>query len=68
MAFCSLLPLPQLDGLAIFFGRRGLYYLLLLAALLGAVLLLTHTKIGLIASVVIATVIAFIYIMTSSNV
>ncbi len=68
MAFCSLLPLPQLDGPTIFFGSRWLYYLLVFTVLLGAVLLLTKTKIGLVAAIIIAASVAFFYIMTSSNV
>src|SRR3989338_3205827 len=68
MAFCSLLPIPQLDGPAIFFGNRGLYYLMVFTVILGAVLLLTQTKIGLIMAIVIAAMVAFFYIMTSSNV
>lgn len=67
-AFCALIPIPQLDGLSIFYGSRKLYFSGILLALLAAVLLLlTRTAGGLIAAYVIGIGYAIIYIMISSE-
>ncbi|MEK6938077.1 MAG: hypothetical protein AABX04_03460 [Nanoarchaeota archaeon] len=47
MAWCALLPLPQLDGFSIFFGSRYIYYMGIVATALSTVLLLTKTGWGL---------------------
>ena len=47
MAWCALLPLPQLDGFSIFFGSRYIYYMGIVATALATVLLLTKTGWGL---------------------
>lgn len=47
MALCSFIPLPQLDGLRIFMGSRGLYFTGLVLILLGTLLIVTKTTIGL---------------------
>ncbi len=67
MAFFSLLPLPQLDGLQIYFGSRNMYYLGIALVLLAGLLLLTKTTIGLITAVVIGSLIAIVYILISSE-
>ncbi|PIZ50683.1 hypothetical protein COY27_06235 [Candidatus Woesearchaeota archaeon CG_4_10_14_0_2_um_filter_33_13] len=67
MAFCSWLPFPQQDGLALFFGSRGLFFLGIGATLLAAVLLLTKTTIGLIVAIVIGTLISIGYMMVGSE-
>ena len=67
MALCSLLPLPQLDGLNIFFGSRNLYYWSLFIVLITSVLLLTKTKIGLIAVIVGGASIGIFYNLTRSE-
>ncbi|MBU0460108.1 MAG: hypothetical protein KKH52_02320 [Nanoarchaeota archaeon] len=54
MAVCALIPLPQLDGLNIFFGSRVTYVIAIFTVLLGAVLLLTGTKIGLILAIILS--------------
>ncbi len=67
MAFFSLLPLPQLDGLQIYFGSRTMYYLGIGLVLLAGLLLLTKTTIGLITAVVTGSLIAIVYILISSE-
>jgi len=67
MGFTMLLPLPQLDGLNIFFGSRPLYFLGIGMVLLTSFLLLTGTKFGLILAVVIATIVAIGYILKGSE-
>jgi len=67
MAFFSLLPLPQLDGLAIFFGSRVLYGMALGMVLLAGVLLLTGTTLGLILAVVLASGAGIFLLITRSG-
>ena len=67
MAFFSLLPLPQLDGLQIYFGSRMMYYLGIGLVLLAGVLLLSKTTIGLITAVVIGSIIALFFILIGSE-
>ncbi|MBS3169591.1 hypothetical protein J4210_03825 [Candidatus Woesearchaeota archaeon] len=67
MAFFALLPLPQLDGLQIFFGSRSLYYLGILLVLLAGVLLLSRTSIGLILAIIISALLSIFYILISSG-
>lgn len=67
MAFCALFPFPQLNGLDLFFGSRGLYYLGLSFVLLGLVLLLTETKIGLILAIIITSTAGILYILKRSE-
>lgn len=67
-AFCALIPLPQLDGLSIFYGSRLLYFVGILLAFLAAVLLLlTRTAGGLIAAYVIGLGYAVIYMLIGSE-
>ena len=67
MAFSALFPLPQQDGLGLFFGSRGLYYIGIAMVLLAAVLLLTKTLFGLIAAIVIGIVAGLIYTLIGSE-
>jgi hypothetical protein len=67
IAFCSWLPLPQQDGLSLFFGSKGLWMLAVLAILAAAVLLLTKTTIGLIVIIVVGTIIGITTILTGSE-
>ncbi len=73
MAFCSLIPLPQLDGLHIFFGSRAVYVLGIIFSLLATLLLLGHKvnllphKVGLVAAIVIGVVGGIIYILVMSE-
>lgn len=56
MAACTSLPLPQLDGLNIYFGSRPLYYATLGLVALFGILLLTETQLGLILAVFITAI------------
>jgi hypothetical protein len=67
MAFCSLIPAPQLDGLNIFFGSRNLYYFAIGLVLVIGVILLTGTKIGLILTILIGAVTGIYYILKGSE-
>ena len=67
MAFCAVLPLPQLDGLNIFFGSRFLYGVAVFAVILAAVLLLTNTMIGLILAIIMGAIIAITYVLIGSE-
>lgn len=67
MAACSLLPLPQLDGLSIFFGSRKIYVLGILLVVLAAVLLLTKTGAGLLFAIIFALIYAGVYIAIGSE-
>ncbi len=67
MAFCSLIPLPQLDGLAIFWGSRPLYFAAILLTSIISVLLLTQTLIGLIISFATGIIAGSWYLLISSN-
>ena len=67
LAFCSWLPLPQQDGLSLFFGSKGLWSLAIVAILMTSVLLLTKTTIGLITTIVVATLIGIGVILTGSE-
>ncbi len=67
MAICTLIPLPQLEGLKIFFGSRGLYFINLGLIALASVLLLTKTAIGLIIAIILAAVITTSIILISSE-
>jgi len=67
MAFCYLLPIPQLDALKIYFGSRTLYYFAIFIVFLFAVLLLTKTMVGLILAVVAAAILGIYYILIWSE-
>lgn len=56
MALCAAFPLPQLDGLNIYFGSRPYYYVTLALIAIFGVLLLTQTQIGLVLAVFISAV------------
>ncbi|MBU0457736.1 MAG: hypothetical protein KKD75_06345 [Nanoarchaeota archaeon] len=68
MGFCSLLPLPQLDGLKIFFGSRTWYFIGIGTVLLAAILLLSRTKVGLIIAIFIGATSGIIAILIGSEV
>lgn len=67
MALGALLPLPQLEGLNIFFGSRRLYFIALLIALVSIVLLFSGSKIALILAVAGGAIAGIIYILTGSQ-
>ncbi len=68
MAFCALIPLPQLDGLNIYFGSRLIYMLGWIAFILAFILLwVTRTKIGLVSTIIIGSIIGIIFILIGSE-
>ncbi len=67
MAFFSLLPLPQLEGLSIFFGSRNLYALGIILVILAGILLLSKTAIGLILGIILGAGIAIFYLLIGSE-
>ena len=69
MATSILIPLPQLEGLQIFFGSRKLYGIALLSVILAWVLLwlLAGTKFGLITAIVIGSLTGIIYLLIGSE-
>jgi Zn-dependent protease len=73
MAACSLLPLPQLDGLKIFFGHRILYFASIGITVIFSLLLTSHRfgllnqRSGLIISVILAAVLGMGYFLTISD-
>lgn len=56
MAFCFLIPFPQLEGLQVYFGSRFLYSLAWITLILVSLLLLSKTKIGLILIILIGSI------------
>ena len=67
MAFCSLIPLPQLDGMHIFFGSRIYYVMVWAMVILTTVLLLSGTLAGVIIAMVLAGLLMGLYLLTSSE-
>ena len=68
MAFFAMIPLPQLDGLKIFFGSKGVYFFVFGTVILAAVLLLSRTTIGLVSAIVIGSIMGIAYIAVMSEV
>lgn len=66
MALCAAFPLPQLDGLNIYFGSRFLYYVALLMVAVFGILLLTKTQIGLILAIFILSIGNIISVLTGA--
>ncbi len=67
MAACGMIPLPQLDGLNIFFGSRILYVFGWVLVILGAALLLSRTGLGLVIAVVLGVVYGGVYLLIGSE-
>ena len=67
MAICSLIPIKQLDGLAIFFGNRKAYFYLLGGVLIYWILLLSKTRMGLILAVAMITLTAIVLMLKTSE-
>lgn len=64
LAICSVLPLPGLNGLNIFFGARGIYYISLVVVVAAALLLLLGGGWGLVLGIVLglgAAVVAMLW-------
>ncbi len=67
LAAVTLIPLPQLEGLAIFFGSRAQYFFGWIVVALAAILLLSQTFIGLLIATLLGLAAAFGYYMISSQ-
>jgi len=67
MAGCALVPLPQLDGMLVFFSNRFVYMLAWVTIILAAILLLTGTKIGLIMAIIIGGTAGMIALLIGSD-
>lgn len=67
MALCALVPLPQLEGLQIYFGSRIKYFVGIFAVLLTSLLLMTKTTVGLITTIVVGATMAIIFILKSGD-
>lgn len=67
MGLCALIPLPQLEGVNIFFAARWLLFVALGMVLLVAVLLLTRTLPGLLTPIIAGVVMGMIYLVIRSE-
>lgn len=67
MAFTALIPLPQLDGLNIFYASRKLWLAAFLVTLFVTILLLSKTTIGLIIGWGFGLLYAAVYILIGSE-
>lgn len=67
MAACALIPIPQLEGLNIFFGSRVLYFLAILLIVLAAILLLTNTLFGIVFSAIFGAILGLVYLAIGSE-
>ena len=65
--FCLMIPLPQMDGLNIWFGKSALYYIGWVLLLLASVLLLTKTTFGLLFCITAGLTYAAIYMLIGSE-
>ena len=66
-ALCALLPLPQLEGLSIYFGNRYVYIISIVTTLAVSLLLLSRTKIGLLMTLILGIVAAVFFLLISSD-
>lgn len=66
-AFCSFIPLPNLDGLTIFFGSRKMYIFGLIFTVFATILLYSKTNIGLIIAWVVAVIYTIVLILIDSE-
>lgn len=66
-AFCSLVPIPQLDGLAIFFGSRNLWFFGALIVVLATILLVSQAIFALTLVIVLSLIAALIFNLISSE-
>jgi len=64
MALCAAFPLPQVDGLNIYFGSRPYYYVTLALVAIFGILLLTQTQIGLILALFVTAIAIIVGVLT----
>ncbi|MDP3990106.1 MAG: hypothetical protein Q8Q01_02780 [archaeon] len=67
IGFFSLLPLPQLEGLQLFFGSRPIYYIAIISYILLGALLLIPSKISLVIVIVLTTSASIIALLLRSD-
>ena len=67
MSLFSLLPLPQLEGLTLFFGSRPIYYVSIVIVITIGILILTSTRGGLIISSLAALLAIGFVLLTRSE-
>jgi len=67
-AICSVLPIPKLEGLNIFFGARGMYYLAIVVVVISVLLLLFGGGLGLLLGIIIGLVAGGVALAYSSEV
>ena len=67
MALCALLPLPQLEGLQIYFGSRIQYVSGIVAVILAGFLLLTKTAIGLVITIIVSASLGIAFLLKSGD-
>ncbi len=68
MAACSSFPLPQLEGLNIYFGSRTLYLATIIGVVLFGILLWTQIQIGLILAIVVMAIITIIQLLMGTGI
>lgn len=67
-AICSILPIPRLEGLVIFFGSRGTYLMTILMVLAVTLLLILSGLLGTIIGIIIGLSIGSYFILIGSEV
>ena len=67
-AICTVLPIPRMEGLSIFFGARGIYWLSLAIVLVGTMLLLFGGGLGLLIGIILGLLAAGIAILWGSEI
>jgi hypothetical protein len=66
-AICSVLPLPKLEGLSIFFGSRGIYFISVAVVLIVTLLLLLGGGWGLLLGIILGLIAGGIAILYGSE-
>ncbi len=67
-AACALLPVPQMEGLPIFFAHRGLFVVGIFLVILAAILLLTNTLFGLLLTIILGIVYGAVTLLIGSEI
>ncbi len=67
LAIYSIIPLPQVEGLGVFFGSRVLYIITAVLVILEAILLISKTTFGLIFAIIIAAIYGSLYLLVGSE-
>ncbi len=67
VAWCTLIPLPQMDGFNIFFGSRYVYFAAIIAVAIATVLLMIQLGWALVLAWIITLIWAIVYYLISSE-